>query len=102
MRRAITIGIRHGKDLPEIMTGPDMPLKEHTAGFKKLRETRSHPDFQRVEIWHSDSGLVRKARFLTPDGAVAAEAKEAAEKAQTAAAQPKPKPAKPKKEKPAK
>jgi len=66
MRYAITTGIRHGHQAPVVITGPEVPLNEQREAFLKMRGETEHPNFHKVELWTSDAGIIRKARFSKP------------------------------------
>jgi len=84
MRYAITTGIRHGHQAPIVITGPEVPLNVQRETFLKMRGQTEHPDFHKVELWTSDAGITRKARFSKP--LTAAEKKEIAKAKEKAAA----------------
>lgn len=66
MRNAITTGTRHGTTVPEVISGPEIPLHKQREAFMKLRGVTEHADFQSMELWASDSGIIRKTRFSEP------------------------------------
>lgn len=66
MRYAITIGFRHGGGPPEVITGPEVPLAEHKAAMREIRQSPRHAEFARIEIWTSSDGRVARKRFAAP------------------------------------
>lgn len=84
MRRAVTIAYPH-KGNPEVITGPEVPVDVQTQALKKAAGTRVHKDYARLEVWLSDTGASKVAKFISPDEetrrkkAAEAEAKEIAE-----------------------
>jgi hypothetical protein len=79
MRTAITLAYGHGKDSATVLFGPEVRESDQREAFKKLPVGREHPDFDAVEIWASDSGIVKSRRFEKA-GAADARAKLAADK----------------------
>lgn len=69
MRTGVTIGTRHGGKRQEIISGENVSLPDQVEEFKANQLSKTHPDFERIEVWDNDSGRVKSARFLKPDKA---------------------------------
>lgn len=68
MRTAITVGWRHGqKSGPDIVSGPTVPIQRQLAEFKRLRGSRSHPTYAKVDVWTSSGGITKSSKFDHPD-----------------------------------
>lgn len=50
MRRAITIGFRHGKPTPEILLGPEVPIGDQRAAMRETRARLNHEEFETIEL----------------------------------------------------
>jgi len=85
MRYAITTGIPHGTTVPQVITGPEVPLAEQKAAFLQMRALTEHPDFEAIQLWASDAGIIRKARFSKPAPKAVKAAKKPAPKAEESA-----------------
>ena len=67
MRTAITLGRRHGAKELEIIHLPSVSVADQMAKLKAARGSKTHSDFEHVEVWESDAGLTRKQRFSKPE-----------------------------------
>lgn len=47
--------------------GPEVPLADHLADFKKVTSLRTHPTFARIEVWDSTSGIRKSCKFITKE-----------------------------------
>lgn len=56
MRTAITLAIHKGGERVEMIEGPLTPIEEQRAKFKQARQSRTHPTFERIELWESGTG----------------------------------------------
>lgn len=67
MRTAITVGWRHGqKSGPDIVSGPTVPIQRQLADFKRMRGSRTHPVFAKVDVWTSSGGITKSSKFDHP------------------------------------
>lgn len=67
MVTCITVGHPHDKKAKaKVILGPDATPDAHIAEFKKLCASRSHTEFEIVQVISSNSGHIRSQRFLTP------------------------------------
>lgn len=66
MRTAATFATEHGGKKVVLLFGPDTGVDDQKAEFKKLPPDSVHPKFERVELWESDSGIVKYRKFITP------------------------------------
>lgn len=66
MRTAWTIATTHsGK--AEILHGEDEPLTAHRDNFRALPTGKSHPKYAKIQVIHSDGGVVNTRKFLSPE-----------------------------------
>lgn len=66
MRRAVTIAVPH-KGKPKVIAGPDVPYDVQLKALKQASISRAHEEYARVEIWLSDVGVTKTAKFIHPD-----------------------------------
>ena len=67
MRTAITIARTAQGETWEFLAGPDTPIPEQRAGFKKLRtDPEAAKVLSEIQLWESGSGLVMRHRFKAP------------------------------------
>lgn len=58
MRTAITLAYHKGGELVEMVAGPLTPIDEQRAYFKQAKQSKVHPQFERIEYWESGAGCV--------------------------------------------
>lgn len=58
MRTAITLAYHKGGELVEMLAGPLTSIDEQRANFKQARQSKVHPQFERIEYWESGAGCV--------------------------------------------
>lgn len=63
MRTAITLAIHKCGELVEMLEGPLTPIDEQRARFKQARQSKTHPQFERIELWESDAGRILHHNF---------------------------------------
>lgn len=94
MRRAITLARPHGKQALQIVQDNTVPFEKQLREFKScIAAGKSHPQFAEMQLWVSDKGIAKRAKFSDPKADAKAEAaaakaaaeKEAEEKAEAAA-----------------
>ncbi|MDR3406373.1 MAG: hypothetical protein P4L99_28065 [Chthoniobacter sp.] len=66
-RRAITVGYPHQGETPVVITGPEVPYPLHRQAMRDHKARGEHPEFQRVELWTSDAGVITKKKLAKPD-----------------------------------
>ena len=66
MRTAITLAWPHGDPKPKLLSGTDVSIAEQIAAFKKIDPAISS-EFERVEIWESGSGTIKRHKLIHPD-----------------------------------
>lgn len=66
MRTAITLQRLHGETTSQVIAGPEVPIHEQLAAFKKLAAEKTNAEIAQVEIWTSDSGRIKHRRFDLP------------------------------------
>ncbi len=56
---------RHGETNFEIVTGPEVPIREQIADSKKVAQSgdRTHPEYAEIQVWVSDVGISKSIRF---------------------------------------
>jgi len=72
MRHAITLIRPHGEPHLRVVAGPDVPVNEQVAAFKKLTrsaERRQHPTIAEAQVWTSSHGCIKRAKFDAPQPA---------------------------------
>lgn len=69
MRTAITLGWKHGGKSVDLLDPPNVSLVEQRQKFKQLNPDGFHSTYERIEVWESDSGVVRSRKF-SADSAV--------------------------------
>lgn len=57
MRTAITLAIHKGGELVQMVAGPLTPIQDQRAMFKEASQSRTHPEFERIELWLSQGGI---------------------------------------------
>ena len=63
MRLGITIARRKAAKTFEVITGPDVPLPEQIAAFKRLQaDPAACEQFEEIELWNSTEGRVKSFR----------------------------------------
>lgn len=67
MRTAITLAIHRGGELSEMVDGPQTPIDVQRANFKNARQSKTHPQFERIELWESGAGRVLHHNFREPE-----------------------------------
>lgn len=87
MRTALTIGYEHGSGKAVLVRDSATPFSDQRAGLKAL-QSATHPMFQRIEVWSSDRGLVKRKEFER--GEIAAPEPPAPTQEQPEVAQPEP------------
>jgi len=88
MRTALITARKHGQKALGVISGPDVPIAEQREKFKAFARAPHHPDFEEVQLWESDTGIVKRLKRV-PTGVF--EAKTAASAvAASAAAEPEP------------
>lgn len=64
MRHGITIGRRIGSKHLEVLTGPEVPLPEQIAAFKRLKaDPAAASTFEEIELWNAGQGRAKRHRF---------------------------------------
>jgi hypothetical protein len=63
MRTALTIATFHGGEMTELLAGPDTPIDKQRADIKRIHPRRTHPKWERVELWEKDRGVTVSVRF---------------------------------------
>jgi hypothetical protein len=82
MRTAVTLARRHGATKWELLSGPEVPLREQQEAFKAIRMQPVHADLAEVSF-REDGASARNYRLAT--AAQAQASAEAKAKAQAAA-----------------
>jgi hypothetical protein len=67
MRLAITLGFLHDTAAPEVITGAEVPPHVQKKAMHDFKGATEHPKYERVEIWHSDAGVVSRKRLAKPE-----------------------------------
>lgn len=71
MVKAVTIGTPHpGSDtsFDRVVIGPEVPVDEQLKAFKRLCNSRTHPEFSVITILASSTGAIRSNRFKPETG----------------------------------
>jgi hypothetical protein len=63
MRTAITLAIHKGGELVEMVAGPLTSIDEQRADFKAMCQSKTHPQFERIEFWESGVGRLKYHNF---------------------------------------
>lgn len=63
MRTAILLGRKHGSKKLELISTETDVIKNKLAFKDHAREGQVHDDYDRVELWISDAGLVKERDF---------------------------------------
>ncbi len=64
MRLGITLGRRKGSKHFQVLIGPEVPLPEQIAGFKKLQlNPAAAEQFEEIELWNAGQGRAKRVRF---------------------------------------
>lgn len=74
MNQGVTIG--YGEAGPRVLVGPEIPLREQIRAAKRLRAEEA-PEFERIEVWGRDNGLIKRRRLRGRESAAALAAPEA-------------------------
>lgn len=68
MRRAVTFSV--SGSLWKQILGPEVPVKEHIANFKKLAASGNLDGADSIEVWTSDGRIKRaKSKTIAPQSA---------------------------------
>lgn len=66
-RSALTLVRFHGTATLVVAIGTAVDFSRHLERFKQLNEKREHPQIAEIQIWQSDSGMVKRAQFKAPE-----------------------------------
>lgn len=69
MNQGVTIG--YGEAGPRVLVGPEVPLREQIRAAKRLRAEEA-PEFERIEVWGRDNGLIKRRRLRGRESVAAA------------------------------
>jgi hypothetical protein len=65
MIEAITLAQKHGEKHLTVLTDGSVPIEDQRKAFKILQQSRTHPEFARVELWTS-SCRTKQRKFDRP------------------------------------
>ena len=74
MNQGVTIG--YGEAGPRVLVGPEVPLREQIRAAKRLKAEEA-PEFERIEVWGRDNGLIKRRRLRARESVAAVTASEA-------------------------